>query len=149
MSLELLEYVVPGITERVASLPPERQRVLAAAAARLALRASPVDDPAVAASDVAALGALREALDLEADVRNEAYDESVEAGSPEPALQAASGRAFRSARAVATLLAALDADADTALYELHGAIDHQPELLSRLIDATAAGSADPAAGLDP
>jgi hypothetical protein len=144
MSLRILEQDIPGIEARVRGLPPERRRRLAEAAAALALRERPVDDPRVAAAtrgkaDVDALQGLVDELDDEAAARGRELDDARERGEQDAELAAAHVAAFERARAVAALVAALDLDVDRAvadaLYEATGAIGYDTARIDALVDA--------------
>jgi hypothetical protein len=166
VTLQILEQDLPGLGARLRELTPERRRRLARAAAELALRRRPVDDPRVAAAWPAlrgeapaepaatALQTLVDELDDESARLQRELEEARAQGRPEAEiarLDAADDDAFESARAAAALVAALDPDADRAvvdaLYEATYALGFDTALTERLVEAAVAGAEDPAQGL--
>ncbi len=149
---------MPGITERVRRLDPDRRRQLAQAAALLAVRSAPLDDHRLGRALAALqsrqvdpaitwrLQLLMDELDGRAaklQCELEAYGKAPE---HEPALAAQYGRMFTQARAVEAVIAALDPDVeavDDALYEANAALDHSPAVIWALVEAVADGVSDP------
>jgi hypothetical protein len=164
MILTLLEQDTPGLTARVRSLSRHELRGLARAAAQLALRMSPVDDPRVD-SAWRTLEADSPALRLEAAEQLQRLVDSLDddaakfqieldeiraqgdAAERRPVLAAAYDRAFAQARACEALVAALepvlDEAVEGALYEANAALDHSPATIRALVDAVADGAPDP------
>lgn len=162
--LRILEQDIPGISARVNALSRGQRRRLAQAAAQLAVRISPVDDPRLSCA-LAALHAERvgpevrerlqtlvDELDDKAAALQSELDDILESDSTPtrgPELTASYGRLFAQARACEALLAALDADLDEALagalYEANAALDHAPAAIGALVEAVIAGVHDPVA----
>ncbi|MDP2712118.1 MAG: hypothetical protein Q8O56_12955 [Solirubrobacteraceae bacterium] len=162
MILAVLEQDVPGLTARVHAMDRGQQRVLSRAAAQLALRVIPVDDPRLGRA-WAALGTtpvdpaisdhlqvLVDELDDEAAAAQIELDDILETGGTRDrqlALTARYERAFARARACEALAAALEPDLDDAvggaLYEANAALDHSPATIRALVEGVASGASDP------
>lgn len=162
MILAVLEQDIPGLTARVNAMDRNQRRVLSHAAAQLALRVTPVDDPRLGRAWTAlgttpvdpAIGmqlqALVDELDDSAAAAQIELDGILETGGErdrELALTARYERAFARARACEALVAALQPDLDDAvggaLYEANAALDHSPAAIRALVEAVASGVGDP------
>lgn len=141
------------------SLTAPELRRLAQAAARLAVRTAPVDDPRLRRgldaleSDTVEPAVTEQLQGLVAELDDEAaalqlqLDAFGNAPEDDPGLDARYTRTFTQARAVDAVIAALDPDVEEAvhdaLYEANAALDHSPAAIRAVVHAVADGVEDP------